>query len=149
MAKFKKGVSGNPTGRPKGSRTLATIRTDELFEQMLFGEDRKADAIIAKTISMAEEGDTACIRLCLDRIAPPRKDRPVCFTLPEMREARDALNASMAIVSGVASGDLTPSEASELAKVVESYTRTLQAVAFEERLAKLEGKVGLDKAISS
>jgi hypothetical protein len=55
----------------------------------------------------------------------------------------------MAIVSGVASGDLTPSEASELAKVVESYTRTLQAVAFEERLAKLEGKVGLDKAISS
>jgi hypothetical protein len=98
---------------------------------------------------MAEEGDTACIRLCLDRIAPPRKDRPVRFTLPEMREVRDALKASMAIVSGVASGELTPSEASELAKVVESYTRTLQGVAFEERLAKLEGKVGLDKAISS
>jgi hypothetical protein len=61
---------------------------------MLFGDDKKADAVIAKTISMAEEGDTACIRLCLDRIAPPRKDRPVRFTLPEMREARDALNAS-------------------------------------------------------
>ena len=87
MAKFKKGVSGNPIGRPKGSRNLATIRADELFEQMLFGEDKKADAIIAKTISMAKEGDTACIRLCLDRIAPPRKDRPVRFTLPEMREA--------------------------------------------------------------
>jgi hypothetical protein len=146
---FKKGTSGNPRGRPKGGRNMATIRADELFEQMLFGEDKKADAIIAKTISMAEEGDTACIRLCLDRIAPPRKDRPVRFTLPEMREARDALNASIAIVSGVASGELTPSEASELAKVVESYTRTLQAVAFEERLAKLEGKVGLAKATSS
>ena len=85
MAKFKKGVSGNPISRPKGSRNLATIRADELFEQMLFGEDKKADAIIAKTISMAEQGDTACIRLCLDRIAPPRKDRPVRFTLPEMR----------------------------------------------------------------
>jgi hypothetical protein len=108
---FNKGTSGNPRGRPKGSRNLATVRADELFEQMLFGEDKKADAIIAKTISMAEEGDTACIRLCLDRIAPPRKDRPVCFTLPEMREARDALNASIAIVSGVASGELTPSEA--------------------------------------
>ena len=149
MAKFKKGESGNPSGRPKGSRNLATIRADEFFEQMLFGEDKKADAIIAKTISMAEEGDTACIRLCLDRIAPPRKDRPVRFTLPEMREVRDALNASIAIVSGVASGELTRSEASELAKVVESYTRTLQAVAFEKRLAKLEGKVGLDKATSS
>jgi hypothetical protein len=97
---------------------------------------KKVDAIIAKTIAMAEEGDTACIRLCLDRITPPRKDRPVRFTLPEMREARDALNASMAIV-GVASGELTPSEASELAKVIESYTRTLQAVAFEERPANL------------
>ena len=66
-----------------------------------------------------------------------------------MRGARAALDASAAIVSGVASGELTPSEASELAKVIESYTRTLQAVAFEERLAKLEGKVGLAKATSS
>jgi hypothetical protein len=114
------GNSGNPRGRPKGSRNLATIRADELFEQMLFGDKKKVDAIIAKTIAMAEEGDTAWIRLCLDRITPPRKDRPVRFTLPEMREARDALNASMAIV-GVASGELTPSEASELARVIELY----------------------------
>jgi hypothetical protein len=148
MAKFNKGTSGNPRGRPKGVRNMVTIRADELFEQILFGKDKKADAIIAKTISMAEKGDTACIRLCLDRIAPPRKDRVIRFTLPDMREAGDALNASMAIIAGVASGELTPSEASELAKVVESYTKTLQAVAFEERLAKLEGKVGLDKANS-
>ena len=141
MAKFKKGKSGNPSGRPKGSRNLATVRADELFEQMLFGEDKKADAIIAKTISMAEEGDTACIRLCLDRIAPPRKDRPVCFTLPEMREPQDALNASMAIVSGVASGELTPSEASELAKVVESSTRTLQAVVSRNASPNWKGRL--------
>ena len=55
----------------------------------------------------------------------------------------------MAIVSGVASGELTPSEASELAKVVESYARTLQAVAFEECLAKLEEKTGLQRTITS
>src|SRR5215469_10967063 len=102
---FKKGTSGNPRGRPKGGRNMATIRADQLFEQMLFGDDKKADAIIAKTISMAEEGDTACIRLCLDRIAPPRKDRPVCFTLPRMIESKDAVSASAAIVAAVAAGE--------------------------------------------
>jgi hypothetical protein len=59
-----------------------------------------------------------------------------------MMEAKDAVNASAAIVAAVATGDLTPSEASELSKVVESYARTLQAVAFEERLGKLEKAVG-------
>jgi hypothetical protein len=38
-----------------------------------------------------------------------------------MNQARDAVNASAAIVEAVASGDLTPSEASELSKVVDHY----------------------------
>jgi hypothetical protein len=145
---FQKGKSGNPNGRPKGARNRATIRAEELFEQMLFGDDNKAGAIIATAIAKAEEGDATCIRLCLDRIAPPRKDHPVCFNLPDMKEAKDTLSASMAIVAGVAPGELTPGEASELAKVVESYARTLQAVAFEERLAKLEQKIRSERAIT-
>jgi uncharacterized protein DUF5681 len=141
MSKFKKGQSGNPEGRPKGSRNRATVLAEQLFDERLFGQDKKADAIIAKTIELAEGGDTTCIRLCLDRISPARKDRPVCFELPEMTEAKDAVSASAAIVSAVATGELTPMEAAELSKVVESYARTLQAVSFEERLAKLEKAV--------
>jgi hypothetical protein len=55
-----------------------------------------------------------------------------------MKEAKDAVSASAAIVAAVAAGDLTPSEAAELSKLVDSYARTLQAVEFEERLSKLE-----------
>ncbi len=95
-----------------------------------------APAIIAD--SRAVGGDTACIRFCLDRIAPVRKDRPVHFELPKMTEAKDAVKASAAIVGAVASGDLTPSEAAELCKVVDSCARTLQVVEFEDRLSKLE-----------
>jgi hypothetical protein len=58
-----------------------------------------------------------------------------------MRKAQDALNASMAIVSGVASGELTPSEASELAKVVESSTRTLQAVVSRNASPNWKGRL--------
>ena len=48
------------------------------------------------------------------------------------------MNASAAIVAAVAGGDLTPSEAAELSKVIEGYARSLQTVEFEERLSKLE-----------
>ena len=138
MAKFKKGQSGNPEGRPKGSRNRASILADHIFDEKLFGEDKKAEALISKAIALAEGGDASCMRLCFERIAPVRKDRPVCFELPKMLEAKDAVNASAAIVAAVASGELTPTEASELSKVVESYARTLQAVEFEARLSKLE-----------
>ena len=90
---------------------------------------------------MAEGGDTTCIRLCFERIAPARKDRPVQFALPSMTEAKDAVAASASIVAAVAMGELTPSEAAELSKIVESYTRVLQAADFEVRLAKVEKEV--------
>ena len=138
MAKFQKGCSGNPKGRAKGSRNRATMLVEQIFDEKLFGVDRKADAIIGKVIEQAANGDTACIRLCFDRLAPSRKDRPVFFELPKMQEAKDAVNASAAIVAAVAGGDLTPSEAAELSKVIDGYARSLQTVEFEERLSKLE-----------
>ena len=138
MAKFRKGQSGNPSGRPKGSRNRTTLLAEQIFDERLFGKQGKADAIIAKAIEMAESGDTACIRLCLDRIAPARKDRAVYFELPKMHDAKDAVNASAAIVDAVATGELTPSEAAELCKVIDSFARVLQAAEFETRLANIE-----------
>jgi hypothetical protein len=131
MAKFKKGESGNPSGKPKGCRNATTILFDELLKD-------NARDLIEKAIEMAKGGDGPALRLCIDRLAPPRKDRPVWFDLPKMNEARDAVSASAAIVAAVASGDLTPSEAAELSKVIDSYARTLQTVEIEERLSKLE-----------
>src|SRR5262245_8577771 len=137
MAKFQKGQSGNPNGRAKGSRNRATMLVEQIFAEKLFGVDRKADAIISKVIEQAADGDTACIRLCFDRFAPARKDRPVYFALPKMQEVKDAVHASAAIVDAVATGELTPS-AAELSKVIDSYARVLQSVEFEARLSKLE-----------
>ena len=133
-AKFKKGQSGNPSGKPKGCRNATTILFDELLKD-------NAKELIEKAVEMAKGGDGPALRLCIERIAPARKDRPVWFDLPEMKEARDAVNASAAIVAAVASGDLTPTEAAELSKLVESYARVLQAIEFEERISKLEKAV--------
>jgi hypothetical protein len=129
--RWRPGVSGNKAGKPKGARHKATLAAEELLE----GE---AEALSRKAVELALKGDVAALRLCLDRILPVRKDRPVIFELPKMNESRDAVKASAAIVEAVASGDLTPSEAAELSKVVDGYARSLQTVEFEQRLSILE-----------
>jgi hypothetical protein len=128
---FKHGQSGNPDGRPKGSRNKTTLAV----EAMLAGEH---EAITRKAIEKAKAGDMAAIRLCMERIAPPRKDAPICFELPKMEKASDAVTASSAIVVAVSRGELSPCEAGELIKVVESYARTLQVSDFEARIERLE-----------
>ena len=139
MAKFKKGQSGNPNGKPRGCRNATTIPFDALLKD-------NAKDLIEKAIEMAKGGDGPALRLCIDRLAPPRKDRPVWFELPKMNQARDAVNASAAIVEAVASGELTPIEAAELSKVGDSYARSLQTVEFEERLSILEKAIANDKS---
>jgi hypothetical protein len=71
-------------------------------------------------------------------VLPSRKDRPVSFSLPEINTAADAVKASGALLQAVAVGDVTPSEASELGKLLESHARVLEASELEERLTKLE-----------
>jgi hypothetical protein len=78
------------------------------------------------------------LRVCLDRIAPPRKHRPVFFELPPVSSAADAAKAAAALLEAVAVGDLTPAEASELGKLIEAYIKALEATDFAERLTQLE-----------
>jgi hypothetical protein len=132
---FKPGQSGNPSGRPKGARNAATVAVEALL-------DGEAEELTRKAIELGKQGDMAALRICLDRIAPPRKDRHVAFELLAMNEPADAVVAMSSIVAAVAAGALTPSEASELTKLVESYTRILETADHEERLRALEGKLG-------
>jgi len=131
---FQKGESGNPAGRPRGARNRTTMLMQDLLAD-------HAEAIGRKAIALAQEGDIAAIRVCMDRLAPARKDEPVAFDLPPLDTAADSVAAAASSVAAVAAGELTPSEAAELAKVIDVYVRALDAKGFEDRLAKLEGAV--------
>src|SRR4051794_31872211 len=72
---------GNP-GRPPGARHKATLAIEALLE----GE---AEAIGRKCVDLALGGDTLALRLVLERIAPVRRGRPVCFALPPLDAAVD------------------------------------------------------------
>ncbi|MDP1603011.1 MAG: hypothetical protein Q8M03_07070 [Legionella sp.] len=58
---------------------------------------------------MAEGGDTAIMRLCIERLISRRKDRPINFDLPPLKTTQDAL-AMLKILEGVARGELTPAK---------------------------------------
>lgn len=76
---YSKGTSGNPAGRPAGSRNKSTL----LSEEMLEGQ---AAAIVQKAIDLALKGDTTALRLCLERISSPRKERLIELPLPVITE---------------------------------------------------------------
>ena len=85
----------------------------------------------------------AALRMCFDRLAPPSKHRTIAFELPPLASAADAVTALAAITAGVAAGELTPSEAGELFKLVDGFARMLEAKNLEQRVAKLEREVGI------
>ena len=84
------------------------------------------------------DGDTVALRLCLERIYPARKDRPVTFPLPPITSPRDAADIAAAVAEAVAAGHVTPSEAAEIAKVVDAYVRAYQTAELDDRNVRLE-----------
>jgi Family of unknown function (DUF5681) len=128
---FKPGKSGNPRGKPKGARNKITLAIESLL-------DGEAEAITRKAVEMAKGGDTTAMRLVMERLIAPRKDRPVSFDMPEIKTPSDALVAATAIMRAVSESNLTPSEAAELSKVVENFTRVAESADLLERIKRLE-----------
>ena len=91
---------GNP-GKPQGARHKATQAALALL-------DGQAEALTQKAVETALAGDTAALRLCLERIAPPRKDAPVTFALPPMTTAADAAKGAAAMLAFQSFSDATP-----------------------------------------
>ena len=130
LGRFPKGVSGNPAGRPVGSRNAAT----EMAEALLDGQ---AGALINKCVELALEGHPAAIKLCLERIVP-RRGRAARFALPKIETAADIGPAMSAVARAAADGTITAFDASELSRMVETFARALEISDFDRRLRLLE-----------
>jgi hypothetical protein len=102
--------------------------------------DGAAEKLIQKVIERALDGDSVAMRIAMDRIVAPRKDRPVKFTLPPLEKATDAHTAMAAIAAAVAAGELSFAEAADAGRLVESFVRALEGGEHEQRLRALEEK---------
>lgn len=136
QAGFQPGQSGNPAGRPKGALNRSTVAALAMLE----GE---AEALTRRAVDLALAGDTVALRLCLERLVAPAKDRPIrtgAVSLPPVGQGNVA-GAIAAVVESVAAGSLTPAEGQALAGLLEVHRKALESEDFERRLAALESEL--------
>jgi hypothetical protein len=123
---------GNP-GRPKGARHKTTLAVETLL-------DGEAEALTRKAVEMAMSGDSVALRLCLERLCPPRKDRPISFELPPISNASHLPKAALGLLQAVADGEVTPDEAGNVMRLIEGAGNTIELGELVDRIAALETK---------
>ncbi len=132
--RFKKGVSGNPAGRKKGSKNKVNLEIEKLL---------KADAkkITRQVIAKAKKGDMGAIKMFLERVSPPMKDQPFQIELPELKSASDVTQYLATLAKETAKGNIPPTESEKLAKLADHYLKAVEVTDFEKRLLELEEKM--------
>ena len=129
--RWRKGVSGNPAGRPPGARNKATLAAEALLEGDVEGLTRAA-------IEKALDGDVIALRLCLQRLVPVMRSRPVRLDLPSEATAEDVAAAMSSIIRAMAAGEVSPTEAATMVSVIEAQRRTVETIDLERRIGRLE-----------
>ena len=97
------------------------------------------EAITRVMIDAALAGDMQAARFILERVAPPpRKGRPITFTLPELTNSGDVRAAALSLLRSVAVGDVTPEEAAAVAPLIEGVRKAMEVDELSGRLDALE-----------
>jgi hypothetical protein len=99
--------------------------------------DGQGEALGAKAVEKALDGDSPMLRALLSTLVPPR-ERTVEFELPKIESAADAVKASSAVITACAAGELSPREASEIMGLISTHVRTIEVAELEARLTALE-----------
>ena len=132
---FKKGQSGNPSGRKAGSRNKVTVAAENMFTE-------ESEAIARKAIKMALDGNAAMVKLILERIVPVRKSVPIKIKgLPDIKSIADVSELTAFLLQSTAQGKLSPNDSEIISRIAEKHIRALQLNDFEERLQQLEERV--------
>jgi hypothetical protein len=131
---WKKGESGNPAGKKPGTRHKATLAVERLL-------DGEGEELTRKAIELALAGDLTALKLCLDRICPPKKSRPISIDLPDVKTSEGVSLAQTSVVQAVGEGDITPEEGQVLSNILELRRKSIETLEHEQRLGELEKRV--------
>jgi hypothetical protein len=122
---------GNP-GRKKGSQN----RTSQIAAALL---EEEAPALVSKAVELGKAGDPVMLKFLLGRILP--REPRINVDLPRIGSTEEALQAFGTIFKAVSEGYVSLSEASALAMLLNSYTRTLDLDNLIKRMEFMEAEI--------
>ncbi|MGH7061233.1 MAG: hypothetical protein ACREFH_12660 [Stellaceae bacterium] len=129
---FAPGRSGHPAGRPARARVTRGRSPPRRCSTA------KPRGLTRKAVELALAGDPAALRLCVERILPPCRERAVKFVLPPIESAADIAPAMKAVAAALADAVITPGEGEAVARIVTTFIRAIETSDFERRLKVVE-----------
>ena len=123
-----KGKSGNPAGRPKGSKNPST-KLRELIN---------IEPILKKLQTAAEGGDVQAARTLLERALPVYRTTAQPVELPELEKADTLTEKAWVILAAVADGSLPPDLGAALVGAIGNVAKVAEVDELMRRVAALE-----------
>jgi len=132
MAKFQKGASGNPAGRPRG----ITDKRAQMHQAL----QKHRTAILNKVVELALGGDVRAAKLVLDRTLPPLRPRDEPLQFPVDIEGKYKGDYALAIFKKILGGELSPSDGKELLAALASVVTVAEIDFLRTRVEALEAR---------
>lgn len=126
--KWKKGQSGNPAGRPKGSLNPQT-RLRKMID---------VEGLIKRLEASAAKGNTRAAELLLDRALPPLRAVAEPIVMPGLSEAATLTAKAEQIVALAGAGELSPDVATAMLAAIGQLARATEIDELARRIAALE-----------
>jgi hypothetical protein len=108
----------------------------------------EGEALLRAAIEKGRSGDVSALRLAIDRLMPPLRERPIKVDLPSVDSVGDVPRAIGFVVASVARGDLVPSEGTAIVGMLSSMRSAFELVDLQARLEAVERALPMGPAAS-
>lgn len=132
MAKFKQGQSGNPAGRRPG----VPNRTTKLRALL----EPHAEELVSKAVELAKSGDSAALRLCIERLIPAFRSEPRLQSMPSLENEDSLTNQGRGILRALSDGSISAADAHSLLKALGDFSRLVETDELVRRVTALEAQ---------
>jgi hypothetical protein len=126
--KYRKGMSGNPKGRPIGLPDRRNLYRDHLQQH--------APALVQKVIELALAGDVGALRLCLERVCPALRPKDEQVRLGELKGT--LTEQGQVVLSAIGAAQLTPAEGASLLQGLAAQAKLVETDDLARRVQALE-----------